>query len=90
MKIFSGTISHVAPEQLRGEKPHPAMDIYSLGIMLFELVTGQHPFADLTALDMIYHHNHVMPPDAAGQSVSIEEVVAVVGQCQSWNACPFC
>jgi WD40 repeat protein/serine/threonine protein kinase len=60
---FSGTISHVAPEQLRGEKPHPAMDIYSLGIMLFELVTGQHPFVDLTALDMMYHHNHVMPPD---------------------------
>jgi eukaryotic-like serine/threonine-protein kinase len=40
-----GTIAYSSPEQIMGDEVTCASDIYSLGIMLFELVTGYHPFA---------------------------------------------
>jgi eukaryotic-like serine/threonine-protein kinase len=40
-----GTIAYSSPEQIMGNEVTSASDIYSLGIMLFELITGHHPFA---------------------------------------------
>jgi serine/threonine protein kinase len=40
-----GTLAYTSPEQIMGTEVTPSTDIYSLGILLFELVTGQHPFA---------------------------------------------
>lgn len=41
----AGTPAYMAPEQIAGEKPCPATDIYSIGILLFELLTGgKRPF----------------------------------------------
>jgi tRNA A-37 threonylcarbamoyl transferase component Bud32 len=41
---ISGTPHYMAPERLRGEAPHPSMDIYSVGVVGFELITGKAPF----------------------------------------------
>jgi serine/threonine protein kinase/tetratricopeptide (TPR) repeat protein len=41
-----GTPSYMAPEQLRGEEFGPAADIYALGVLLHEMVTGTVPFGD--------------------------------------------
>jgi serine/threonine-protein kinase len=42
---FLGSVMYAAPEQLRGVPSGPAADFYSLGLVLFELATGRHPFA---------------------------------------------
>jgi tetratricopeptide (TPR) repeat protein len=54
----SGTLLYMSPEQLLGEKVDPATDIYALGLVLYELVAGEHPFAKG---DAAYHHVHTVP-----------------------------
>lgn len=41
---FAGTVAYVAPEQITNQMPTPQVDIYSFGVMLYEVLTGQHPF----------------------------------------------
>lgn len=43
--LILGTVNYMSPEQLRGDRLHFSTDIFSLGIVLHELLTGNHPFA---------------------------------------------
>lgn len=42
--LLAGTFAYMAPEQLRGSKVTPCSDIYALGIIAYELITGNRPF----------------------------------------------
>jgi eukaryotic-like serine/threonine-protein kinase len=49
---LSGTLLYMPPEILRGETATSASDVFSLGVFLYELTSGHHPFAGDTPLDV--------------------------------------
>jgi eukaryotic-like serine/threonine-protein kinase len=49
----AGTLPYMAPEQLKGAKPDARADIWSAGVVLYEMSTGQPPFSDLTGAPLI-------------------------------------
>jgi serine/threonine-protein kinase len=57
-----GTPSYMSPEQWRGEELDNTSDIYSLGIILFEMLTGRLPFTSDTPYGMMHSHLFKEPP----------------------------
>ena len=60
-KIY-GTPTYMAPERFKGEQAEPATDIYSLGILLYQLLTGQVPFKADNPIVVAMKHLNEMPP----------------------------
>ena len=48
-----GTLEYMAPELIQGEAPSPASDIYAMGILLYELLSGKLPFASRTDYELM-------------------------------------
>lgn len=59
--MMVGTIPYLAPEQALGRSPDPRADLYSLGAVLYELVTGGPPFAGDDAVAIISQHLRTPP-----------------------------
>jgi len=68
----TGTVQYLAPEQILGEAADPRTDLYALGVVMFELLTGRPPFGGETSLSIAYQHlsGRVPAPSAAVPTAS--------------------
>lgn len=60
--IVLGTADYLSPEQARGEKLLASSDLYSLGVVMFEMLTGRAPFVGPTAVSIAMQHASTNPP----------------------------
>jgi serine/threonine protein kinase/tetratricopeptide (TPR) repeat protein len=71
---IAGTIPYMAPEQILGGELDPRTDIFAAGLILYEMATGQRPFAELPSgkiLDAILHRAPI-PPRKLNPRISFE------------------
>jgi tetratricopeptide (TPR) repeat protein len=69
--VVMGTVFYLAPEQALGGGIDPRADLYSLGVILYELATGELPFIDDNPVAVISQHLHapVVPPRARNAAI---------------------
>jgi serine/threonine protein kinase len=76
---FMGTPAYISPEVARSEPVDERSDIYSMGVMLYEMVTGRLPFEGDTPFAVVMKHVHEQPPSlsqrAPGIPKSLEDVI---------------
>lgn len=66
-----GSMDYMPPEQIRGEPVTGAADIYSLGCVVFECVSGKPPFADRDGMRVLWAHLQDEPPDPSADRTDI-------------------
>ncbi|MFN8160374.1 MAG: protein kinase [Solirubrobacterales bacterium] len=73
-----GTTDYVAPEQAMGQGVDPRSDIYSLGVVLYEMLTGDVPFTADSQVGVAMKHVNEELPDVQGRRPEVSAAVALV------------
>ncbi len=72
---IAGTPAYMSPEQARGESVDARTDIYSLGIVLYELLAGRIPFEADTTMGVLLKHINEPPPPIPGLGPALQQII---------------
>jgi CheY-like chemotaxis protein len=79
-----GTPLYMAPEQFEGSGMTSSVDIYSLGVVIYEMFIGRPPFIAESVLRVAYKHTHEPPPDALEHRPDLPSLLsAVIQRCMA-------
>jgi len=79
-----GTATYLSPEQAQGSQPDPRSDIYSLGVVMYEMVAGRAPFIGDNAVGIAYQQVHGVPPSLSEFATDApREFEAIVAKCMA-------
>jgi serine/threonine-protein kinase len=82
-----GTATYLSPEQAQGSQPDPRSDIYSLGVVMYEMVAGRAPFIGDNAVGIAYQQVHGVPPALSEFASDVpREFEAIVAKCMAKSA----
>jgi tRNA A-37 threonylcarbamoyl transferase component Bud32/DNA-binding beta-propeller fold protein YncE len=70
-----GTVDYAAPEQIQGNPVDGRADVYSLGCLLYECLTGEVPFLHDSELAVLWGHVHEQPPEASERNPDLPEAI---------------
>ena len=73
-----GSVHYIAPEQVQGFETGPAADIYATGVVLYEMLTGEQPFTDDTAIGVAMKHIQQDPTPPRQLNAAIPEALEAV------------
>jgi serine/threonine protein kinase len=76
--VVWGSPHYFAPEQAQGEKPTPASDVYSIGIVMFEMLTGRLPYVGVDQQQLALAHIRERVPMATEINPTIPETLAQI------------
>jgi serine/threonine protein kinase/WD40 repeat protein len=80
--MLLGTVAYMSPEQVKALGVDPRSDVFSFGVVLYELLTRRHPFQRETAAATLTAILHEAPPEASSIDSSIPPALgAIVGRC---------
>ncbi len=80
--MVMGTMSYMSPEQARGQKVDQRTDIFSLGVMLYEMIAGRRPFEGATTSDVIAALLSTEPPPLSQYCAEAPaKLERIVGKC---------
>lgn len=82
--MFLGSPKYMSPEQIQGHPLDPRTDIYSLGVLMFQMLTGRPPFTGASSVEVIYRHvNDPVPSLAAFGIEAPPELEQLVLRCMA-------
>jgi serine/threonine-protein kinase len=73
-----GTPQYFSPEQAAGEPPSPASDVYAIGIIMFEMLTGQLPFTAESPTALALKHIQEKPPKVGDINPAVPEQLELI------------
>ncbi len=73
-----GTAAYMAPEQVQRQAVDARTDVYALGVVLFQMLTGQTPFRSTTLVGLMYQHVETPPPPIQTINPNVPEPLAYI------------